>query len=122
MIAGDVYRPAAIDQLKVLGQQLDVPVFEMGTDVSPVEIVRQGMELAREKKNDYVLIDTAGRLHIDEVLMTELKEIKEIAEPNEILLVVDAMTGHHRGRDYQIRRGYPRRGSFVHSPSDGSAD
>lgn len=93
MIAGDVYRPAAIDQLKVLGQQLDVPVFEMGTDVSPVEIVRQGMELAREKKNDYVLIDTAGRLHIDEVLMTELKEIKEIAEPNEILLVVDAMTG-----------------------------
>lgn len=93
MIAGDVYRPAAIDQLKVLGQQLDVPVFEMGTEVSPVEIVRQGMELALEKKNDYVLIDTAGRLHIDEVLMTELKEIKEIAEPNEILLVVDAMTG-----------------------------
>ena len=93
MIAGDVYRPAAIDQVKVLGQQLDVPVFEMGTEVSPVEIVRQGMELAREKKNDYVLIDTAGRLHIDEVLMTELKEIKEIAEPNEILLVVDAMTG-----------------------------
>ncbi|MDT2756343.1 signal recognition particle protein [Enterococcus asini] len=93
MIAGDVYRPAAIDQLKVLGQQLDVPVFEMGTEVSPVEIVRQGMEVAREKKNDYVLIDTAGRLHIDELLMTELKEIKAIAEPNEILLVVDAMTG-----------------------------
>lgn len=93
MIAGDVYRPAAIDQLKVLGQQLSVPVFDMGTDVSPVEIVRQGMELAREKKNDYVLIDTAGRLHIDEKLMDELKQIKEIAQPNEILLVVDAMTG-----------------------------
>lgn len=93
MIAGDVYRPAAIDQLKVLGQQLDVPVFDMGTEVSPVEIVRQGMELAREKKNDYVLIDTAGRLHIDEALMDELKQIKEIAQPNEILLVVDAMTG-----------------------------
>lgn len=93
MIAGDVYRPAAIDQLKVLGQQLDVPVFDMGTDVSPVEIVRQGMALAREKKNDYVLIDTAGRLHIDEALMDELKQIKEIAQPNEILLVVDAMTG-----------------------------
>jgi signal recognition particle subunit SRP54 len=93
MIAGDVYRPAAIDQLKVLGQQLDVPVFDMGTDVSPVEIVRQGMEVAREKKNDYVLIDTAGRLHIDEALMDELKQIKAIAEPNEILLVVDAMTG-----------------------------
>lgn len=93
MIAGDIYRPAAIDQLKVLGQQLDVPVFDMGTDVSPVEIVRQGMEVAREKKNDYVLIDTAGRLHIDEELMGELSQIKEIAQPNEILLVVDAMTG-----------------------------
>lgn len=93
MIAGDVYRPAAIDQLKVLGQQLSVPVFDMGTDVSPVEIVRKGMEQARENKNDYVLIDTAGRLHIDEALMDELKQIKEIAQPNEILLVVDAMTG-----------------------------
>lgn len=93
MIAGDVYRPAAIDQLKVLGQQLDVPVFDMGTEVSPVEIVRQGMALAQEKKNDYVLIDTAGRLHIDEALMDELKQIKEIAQPDEILLVVDAMTG-----------------------------
>ncbi len=93
LIAGDVYRPAAIDQLKVLGEQLKVPVFEMGTEVSPVEIVRQGMEVAREKRNDYVLIDTAGRLHIDETLMDELKQIKEIAQPNEILLVVDAMTG-----------------------------
>ncbi|MGF2942968.1 signal recognition particle protein [Enterococcus xiangfangensis] len=93
MIAGDIYRPAAIDQLKVLGQQLDVPVFDLGTEVSPVEIVRQGMEQARENKNDYVLIDTAGRLHIDEALMEELKQIKEIAQPNEILLVVDAMTG-----------------------------
>ncbi|STD25488.1 signal recognition particle protein [Enterococcus mundtii] len=93
LIAGDVYRPAAIDQLKVLGQQLDVPVFDMGTDVSPVEIVRQGMELAKEKKNDYVLIDTAGRLHIDETLMDELKQIKDLTQPSEILLVVDAMTG-----------------------------
>ncbi|HAR1879463.1 TPA: signal recognition particle protein, partial [Enterococcus faecium] len=70
-----------------------VPVFDMGTEVSPVEIVRQGMELAKEKKNDYVLIDTAGRLHIDETLMDELKQIKELTQPNEILLVVDAMTG-----------------------------
>ena len=93
MIAADVYRPAAIDQLKVLGQQLDVPVFDMGTDTDPVEIVRQGMALAKEKKNDYVLIDTAGRLHIDEALMDELKQIKEVAQPEEILLVVDAMTG-----------------------------
>ena len=79
--------------MKVLGQQLDVPVFDMGTEVSPVEIVRQGMELAREKKNDYVSIHTAGRLHIDETLMDELKQIKELTQPNEILLVVDAMTG-----------------------------
>src|SRR5699024_6533690 len=93
MIAGDIYRPAAIDQLKVLGQQLEVPVFDMGTEVSPVEIVRQGLEVAHQQKNDYVLIDTAGRLHIDEALMDELKEIKAIAQPNEILLVVDAMTG-----------------------------
>lgn len=93
MIAGDVYRPAAIDQLKVLGQQLDVPVFDMGTEVSPVEIVRQGLALAVEKKNDYVLIDTAGRLHVDEALMEELKQIKALVQPNEILLVVDAMTG-----------------------------
>lgn len=93
LIAGDVYRPAAIEQLKVIGQQIDVPVFDMGTDVSPVEIVRQGMALAQEQKNDYVFIDTAGRLHIDDVLMNELKEIKELVTPDEILLVVDAMTG-----------------------------
>lgn len=93
LIAGDVYRPAAIDQLKVIGQQLEVPVFDLGTDISPVEIVRQGLEQAAINKNDYVIIDTAGRLHIDEKLMTELTDIKALANPNEILLVVDAMTG-----------------------------
>ncbi|MDR0690699.1 MAG: signal recognition particle protein [Streptococcaceae bacterium] len=93
MIAADVYRPAAVDQLKTLGEQLEVPVFDMGENARPVEIVRQGLALAHEKKNDYVLIDTAGRLHIDEVLMDELKQIKELASPTEILLVVDAMTG-----------------------------
>ncbi|WP_290033832.1 signal recognition particle protein [Ligilactobacillus cholophilus] len=93
MIAADVYRPAAVDQLKILGEQIDVPVFEMGTDVDPVEIVRKGMELAHEKKNDYVLIDTAGRLQIDEKLMDELSKIKELVHPDEILLTVDAMTG-----------------------------
>ncbi|MCH4168459.1 MAG: signal recognition particle protein [Streptococcaceae bacterium] len=93
MIAADIYRPAAIDQLKVLGAQIDVPVFEMGTEVSPVEIVRQGLAQAAEQRNDYVLIDTAGRLHIDEHLMQELADIKTIANPTEILLVVDAMTG-----------------------------
>lgn len=93
LIAGDVYRPAAIDQLKVIGEQLKVPVFEMGTEVSPVEIVRLGLEQAKANKNDYVIIDTAGRLHIDEKLMHELSQIKELAKPDEILLVVDAMTG-----------------------------
>lgn len=93
MIAADVYRPAAIDQLKTLGQTLEVPVFELGTDIDPVEIVKQGLELAKEKRNDYVLIDTAGRLHIDEDLMEELARIKEVANPDEILLTVDAMTG-----------------------------
>ncbi|URZ86862.1 signal recognition particle protein [Floricoccus penangensis] len=93
MIAADVYRPAAIEQLKVIGSQVDVPVFDKGTDVSPVEIVKEGLELAKQNKNDYVLIDTAGRLEIDDKLMNELEQIKEVANPTEILLVVDAMTG-----------------------------
>ncbi|MFT9005826.1 MAG: signal recognition particle protein [Liquorilactobacillus hordei] len=95
MIAGDIYRPAAIDQLEILGKSIEVPVFSMGTDVSPVEIVKRGLELAAEKKNDYVLIDTAGRLQIDELLMDELAQIKKLAQPNEILLTVDAMTGQN---------------------------
>lgn len=95
MIAGDIYRPAAIDQLQILGKSIDIPVFALGTDISPVEIVRQGLALAAEKKNDYVLIDTAGRLQIDELLMDELAQIKELAQPNEILLTVDAMTGQN---------------------------
>jgi len=95
MIAGDVYRPAAIDQLVQVGQQIDVPVFQLGTDVDPVEIVRQGLQKAQEENNDYVIIDTAGRLQIDEKLMDELARIKELAHPNEILLVVDAMTGQN---------------------------
>lgn len=93
MIAADIYRPAAIEQLKTLGQQIDVPVFSMGTEVLALDIVKAGLEQARENKNDYVLIDTAGRLQIDQLLMQELKDIKEFAQPNEILLVVDAMIG-----------------------------
>lgn len=93
MIAADVYRPAAIEQLKVLGNQLDIPVFEEGTDVNPVDIVKHGLKRAEELRSDYVLIDTAGRLHIDDHLMTELEDIKTVAQPNDILLVVDAMTG-----------------------------
>lgn len=95
MIAADVYRPAAIDQLVTVGQQIDVPVFEMGTDTNPVEIVRQGLAQAQENHNDYVFIDTAGRLQIDEQLMNELADIKDLAHPDEILLVVDAMTGQN---------------------------
>ncbi len=95
MIAADVYRPAAIDQLVTVGQQIDVPVFEMGTDTNPVEIVRQGLAQAEENHNDYVFIDTAGRLQIDEQLMDELAQIKDLAHPDEIMLVVDAMTGQN---------------------------
>ncbi|MBS4193957.1 signal recognition particle protein [Lederbergia citri] len=93
LVAADIYRPAAIKQLETLGKQLDLPVFSLGDKVSPVEIARQAIEKAKEDHLDYVLIDTAGRLHIDEELMGELKEIKEVAKPDEIFLVVDAMTG-----------------------------
>ncbi|WP_432737539.1 signal recognition particle protein [Pediococcus pentosaceus] len=95
LIAADVYRPAAIDQLVQVGQQIDVPVYQEGTDVNPVDIVRHGLEQAAENKNDYVFIDTAGRLQIDEKLMQELADIKALAHPDEILLVVDAMTGQN---------------------------
>ena len=93
LAACDVYRPAAIKQLKVLGQQLDIPVFEQGSDRSPVDIASDAVAHAKAHGNDVVLIDTAGRLHIDEVLMQELVAIKEAVTPTEILLVVDAMTG-----------------------------
>ncbi|GEN34134.1 MULTISPECIES: signal recognition particle protein [Aneurinibacillus] len=93
LVACDIYRPAAIKQLEVVGKQLNIPVFSMGDKVSPVEIARAAIAHAKEQHFDYVLIDTAGRLHIDETLMGELQEIKEATRPNEILLVVDAMTG-----------------------------
>lgn len=93
LVAADVYRPAAIKQLQVLGEQLNLPVFSLGEKADPVEIAKQGVQEAKEKHHDHVLIDTAGRLHIDEELMQELKRIKEAVNPHEILLVVDAMTG-----------------------------
>ncbi|MCC3376266.1 signal recognition particle protein [Cohnella sp. REN36] len=93
LVAGDIYRPAAIKQLQVLGDQIQVPVFTMGDQVSPVEIARQGVQQAKEQGNDYVLIDTAGRLQIDEALMEEIKQIHDAVKPDEVLLVVDAMTG-----------------------------
>ncbi|EAF5118815.1 signal recognition particle protein [Listeria monocytogenes] len=93
LVAADIYRPAAIKQLETLGKQLDMPVFSLGDQVSPVEIAKQAIAKAKEEHLDYVIIDTAGRLHIDETLMNELKQVKEIATPTEILLVVDSMTG-----------------------------
>lgn len=92
LVACDVYRPAAIKQLQVVGEQVDVPVFEMGQG-NPVEIAENAVRIAKDHGYDYVFLDTAGRLHIDEELMQELKNIKASVHPHEILLVVDAMTG-----------------------------
>ncbi|MBQ6452174.1 MAG: signal recognition particle protein, partial [Solobacterium sp.] len=92
-IAADVIRPAAIDQLRTLGNELGVEVFSLGTEVSALETVRQGMDYARKQGYDTVFIDTAGRLHIDEELMQELSDINALVKPDEILLTVDAMTG-----------------------------
>jgi len=93
LVACDVYRPAAIDQLKIVGESAGIPVFSLGTKISPVEIAKAGVEHAKKNGNDVVFIDTAGRLHIDEELMAELSKIKEATSPTEILLVVDAMLG-----------------------------
>ncbi|APF26692.1 signal recognition particle protein [Clostridium sporogenes] len=93
LVACDVYRPAAIKQLQVVGKQIDIPVFTMGDKLSPVDISKAAIEHAKNNKNNVVIIDTAGRLHIDEELMDELHNIKEEVNPTEILLVVDSMTG-----------------------------
>ena len=93
LVAADIYRPAAVDQLKTLGEQLDIPVFEKGTNVKAEQIVSEAMNYAYANHHDVVLIDTAGGLHIDEPLMNELQNIKDIVHPSEILLVVDALTG-----------------------------
>ena len=93
LAACDVYRPAAVKQLQVVGEKAGVPVFEMGINESPVTIAGEALKLARDQGYDYVFLDTAGRLHIDEALMQELKDIKAAVRPQEILLVVDAMTG-----------------------------
>ncbi len=92
LVACDIYRPAAIDQLKQIGKQLNIEVFEQGLQ-DPRITVKNALEYAKENKFDYVLIDTAGRLHIDEELMTELNDVKEIVNPDEVILVVDSMTG-----------------------------
>jgi len=93
LVAADVYRPAAINQLQTIGKQLDLPVYSLGTEANPVDIAKQAVEQAILDGRDLVIIDTAGRLHVDEVLMTELKNIKAAVNPTEILFTVDAMTG-----------------------------
>lgn len=93
LVACDIYRPAAVKQLEVVGKQLDIPVFQMGTQVSAVSIATAAIEHAKQHGNDFVIIDTAGRLHIDDDLMQELEDIKAAVSPDEILLVIDAMTG-----------------------------
>ena len=93
LVACDVYRPAAVDQLETVGKQLGIPVFSQGTEKNPVDIANEAIEHAKQEHLDYVIIDTAGRLHVDENLMDELTQIKANINPDEIFLVVDAMTG-----------------------------
>ena len=93
LVAGDVYRPAAIEQLKVLGEQINVPVFTVAGSTDPVSIAKEAIKHAKQHKHDVVIIDTAGRLAVDEEMMKEVAAIKKAVEPNEILFVVDSMTG-----------------------------
>ncbi|MCE4956773.1 signal recognition particle protein [Macrococcoides caseolyticum] len=93
LVACDIYRPAAIQQLQTVGKQIDIPVFTLGDQVSPAEITERALQHAKEEHLDFVIIDTAGRLHIDEKLMQELVDVKAVAKPDEIMLVVDSMTG-----------------------------
>lgn len=93
LVAGDIYRPAAIKQLQVLGEQIKVPVFTLPEGNSPVKIASEALQHAKDNNNDYLIIDTAGRLHVDEELMEEIRQIHEVTQPDEVLLVVDAMTG-----------------------------
>lgn len=93
LVAADVYRPAAVDQLKTLGKQIGIPVYDEGTSAKPIDIAKRGVEAARAANASVVIIDTAGRLQIDDQLMTELEEIKRRTNPSEVLLVADAMTG-----------------------------
>lgn len=93
LVPADVYRPAAIDQLKTLGKQIQIPVFESSTDMKPQKIIKEAMEQAKQNGQDTLILDTAGRLQIDDALMNELEDLKQIAKPVEVLLVADSMTG-----------------------------
>lgn len=121
LVACDVYRPAAIKQLETLGKQIQVPVWSEGTDVSPVTIARNGVAEARKNGNGVVILDTAGRLQIDEALMQELEQIRAATNPHETLLVVDAMIGQESVRvAEEFNRRVPLSG-FVMTKIDGDA-
>jgi len=93
LVALDIYRPAAVEQLVTIGEQLGIPVFEKGVDEQPIDIAKQALAYAKEHDHDLLICDTAGRLHINEELMGELRELKDYLQPEEILLTIDAMTG-----------------------------
>ena len=121
LVPVDVYRPAAIDQLRTLARQLDIPCFASSADMKPVDIVRAALEDAKEKQCTVVILDTAGRLHVDEALMEELKAIKAAVKPNEILLVVDAMTGQDAVNAAQTFNEYLDIDGVILSKLDGDA-
>lgn len=121
LVACDIYRPAAIKQLQVVGEGIDVPVFTMGDKVSPVTIAKEATKHANKFNNDVVIIDTAGRLHIDEELMDELVNVKNEVKPNEILLVLDAMTGQEAVKVAETFNGYLDVSGVVLSKVDGDA-
>ncbi|HSH77272.1 MAG TPA: signal recognition particle protein [Herpetosiphonaceae bacterium] len=121
MVAADVYRPAAITQLETLGRQLQIPVYSEGTEVRPPVIARNALEFARTNNHQVVIVDTAGRLQIDEPLMAELEEIKQSVNPAEILLIVDAMIGQESVRvAEEFNRRVPLSG-FIMTKIDGDA-
>uniref|UniRef100_A0A0E0BFG1 signal-recognition-particle GTPase n=1 Tax=Oryza glumipatula TaxID=40148 RepID=A0A0E0BFG1_9ORYZ len=104
LIAADVYRPAAIDQLTILGKQVGVPVYSEGTEAKPSQIAKNGIKEAKSKKTDVIIVDTAGRLQVDKAMMSELKEVKRAVNPTEVLLVVDAMTGQEAAFALRLTR------------------
>ena len=120
LVACDIYRPAAIQQLKVCGEKLDIPVFERGTQ-DPVQTAKEAILYAKQHAYDYVLLDTAGRLHVDEALMNELKTIKQTVKPDEIMLVVDAMTGQDAVNAAQSFNEWLDIDSVILSKLDGDA-
>lgn len=121
LVACDIYRPAAIKQLQVVGESVDVPVFTLGDKVSPVKIAKEAALHANKYNNDVVIIDTAGRLHVDEELMDELVNVKAEVDPNEILLVLDAMTGQDAVKVADTFNSYLDVSGVILSKVDGDA-